>query len=331
MNTNSDRTGVVATASNNVTTGVLSGAIAAGGITIGGKAVASAASAEDLVTNINNNNYGVTATLNDDKTITLSNTTGENIDLRNSTAVGNNSVNSGFVSLQSKDGSNIVIGGVELAEAGLNKSDGVSFRGSSASVTTTGGVAAGDLKLNGINIEADAAAVDIDKVVVAINKQTKATGVLATAVDVNGLVSQTPANNTYLKLESNDGNSVRVEGNGTSKFGFAAQGGTDKIANSIDISTQSAASSAMAKIDAALDKVSATRGDLGAVQNRLQVTVNNLTTTSTNLADAKSRIEDTDFSAETTALAKAQILSQASTAMLSQANQSQQSVLKLLQ
>jgi flagellin len=87
----------------------------------------------------------------------------------------------------------------------------------------------------------------------------------------------------------------------------------------------------MAKIDAALDQVSSTRGDLGAVQNRLQVTVNNLTTTSTNLADAKSRIEDTDFSAETTALAKAQILSQASTAMLSQANQSQQSVLKLLQ
>ena len=90
------------------------------------------------------------------------------------------------------------------------------------------------------------------------------------------------------------------------------------------------ANKAMAKIDAALDQISSTRGNLGAIQNRLEVTVNNLTTTSTNLADAKSRIEDADFSTETTALAKAQILSQASTAMLAQANQSQQGVLKLL-
>ena len=59
--------------------------------------------------------------------------------------------------------------------------------------------------------------------------------------------------------------------------------------------------------------------------------MNNLTTNATNLTAAKSQITDADFSAETTALAKAQILSQASTAMLSQANQSQQGVLKLLQ
>jgi flagellin len=68
----------------------------------------------------------------------------------------------------------------------------------------------------------------------------------------------------------------------------------------------------------------------GAIQNRIESAVNNMTTNMTNLTDARSRIEDADFSTETTALAKAQILSQASTAMLSQANQSQQSVLKLL-
>ncbi|MEL6738055.1 MAG: flagellin, partial [Pseudomonadota bacterium] len=61
-----------------------------------------------------------------------------------------------------------------------------------------------------------------------------------------------------------------------------------------------------------------------------QSAINNLTTTSTNLTDARSRIEDADFSAESTALAKAQILGQASTAMLAQANQSQQNVLSLL-
>ncbi|WNO53689.1 flagellin, partial [Stakelama saccharophila] len=65
-------------------------------------------------------------------------------------------------------------------------------------------------------------------------------------------------------------------------------------------------------------------------QNQLQSAVNNLTSNVTNLTDARSRIEDADFSTETTNLAKAQILSQASTAMLAQANQSKQGVLQLL-
>jgi flagellin len=92
-----------------------------------------------------------------------------------------------------------------------------------------------------------------------------------------------------------------------------------------------ASRAALTTIDDALAEVSSVRAGLGASQNRLQSVVNNLTTNSTNLSDAKSRIEDADFSSETQALAKAQILSQASTAMLAQANQSQQGVLKLLQ
>ncbi|WP_230483403.1 flagellin N-terminal helical domain-containing protein [Sphingomonas sp. Leaf21] len=84
------------------------------------------------------------------------------------------------------------------------------------------------------------------------------------------------------------------------------------------------------QFDLGIGKVANIRAGLGAVQNRLQSAVNNLTSNMTNLSEARSRIEDTDYSVETTALAKAQILSQASTAMLSQANQSQQGVLKLL-
>ena len=84
------------------------------------------------------------------------------------------------------------------------------------------------------------------------------------------------------------------------------------------------------QFDVGIGKVANIRAGLGAVQNRLQSAVNNLTSNMTNLSEARSRIEDTDYSVETTALAKAQILSQASTAMLSQANQSQQGVLKLL-
>jgi len=86
----------------------------------------------------------------------------------------------------------------------------------------------------------------------------------------------------------------------------------------------------LANYDAALKTISTTRADLGASQNQLESAVTNLNNNITNLSDARSRIEDTDYSAETTALAKAQILSQASSAMLAQANQSQQNVLSLL-
>ncbi|WNO53687.1 flagellin [Stakelama saccharophila] len=82
--------------------------------------------------------------------------------------------------------------------------------------------------------------------------------------------------------------------------------------------------------DDAIDQVATVRAGLGASQNQLQSAVNNLTSNVTNLTDARSRIEDADFSTETTNLAKAQILSQASTAMLAQANQSKQGVLQLL-
>lgn len=84
-------------------------------------------------------------------------------------------------------------------------------------------------------------------------------------------------------------------------------------------------------IDAALAQVMTARTNLGAFQNRLEATVNLTTSGVTNLADARSRIEDADFSTETAALAKAQILNQAATAMLAQANQTQQQVLKLLE
>lgn len=102
----------------------------------------------------------------------------------------------------------------------------------------------------------------------------------------------------------------------------------DAIAS--DISTAAGATTALTDLDTALKAVATTRASLGAGQSRLGSVVNNLTTNVANLTDARSRIEDVDFSTETTNLAKAQILSQASTALLAQANQSQQGVLKLL-
>lgn len=112
----------------------------------------------------------------------------------------------------------------------------------------------------------------------------------------------------------------------------SAAGAADGVvtAAGISLETQSNATNALAKLDSALDTINAGRASLGAVQNRLESAITNLTSQATNLTEARSRIEDVDFSSETTEMAKSQILSQASTAMLAQANQSQQGVLQLI-
>ena len=118
------------------------------------------------------------------------------------------------------------------------------------------------------------------------------------------------------------------------KLGFktGTYGGVDngvKVA-SIDISTQAGAQVALTALDAALKSVSLNQAKLGAFQNRLDAVISNLTEVNQNMSASRSRIQDTDYAAETTNLAKSQIIQQAATAMLAQANQSSQSVLSLL-
>lgn len=109
-------------------------------------------------------------------------------------------------------------------------------------------------------------------------------------------------------------------------------GGEDgsSIAN-IDISTVAGAQKAIGAIDNALEKINETRGDMGAVQNRLDFTMNNLSNISENVSAARSRIEDADFAQESANLSRAQVLQQAGTSMLAQANAAPQQVLSLLQ
>lgn len=100
--------------------------------------------------------------------------------------------------------------------------------------------------------------------------------------------------------------------------------------STVNISTQTGAGDAIAIIDGALTRISSMRADLGAISSRLEKTVEALTSSSVNTAAARSRILDTDYAVETSALAKSQIIAQASTAMLAQANQQPQQVLQLL-
>ena len=89
-------------------------------------------------------------------------------------------------------------------------------------------------------------------------------------------------------------------------------------------------SAAITAIDAAIKTVSSQRADLGAIQNRFDHTINNLNTTIENTTASESRIRDTDMASEMTNFTRTQVLTQAGTAMLAQANQSTQSILKLL-
>ena len=99
---------------------------------------------------------------------------------------------------------------------------------------------------------------------------------------------------------------------------------------SVRINSREGASAVLAKLDDAMDKVNATRATMGAVMNRLDHVITNLSNVSMNLSASRSQIEDADYASASTELAKNQIMQQAGTAVLAQANTSQQSVLKLL-
>jgi flagellin len=98
----------------------------------------------------------------------------------------------------------------------------------------------------------------------------------------------------------------------------------------VRIHTRDGATAVLNLLDEAMDKVNATRATMGAVMNRLDHVINNLTNVSMNMSASRSQIEDADYAASSTELAKTQIMQQAATAVLAQANTSQQSVLKLL-
>ncbi|MFT4059401.1 MAG: flagellin [Legionella sp.] len=106
---------------------------------------------------------------------------------------------------------------------------------------------------------------------------------------------------------------------------------TDSVGiNSLDITTQTGAETAIQRIDSALTSITANRAAMGAMENRFEATIANLQNISDNTEAARSRIQDTDYAAEMANLTKNQILQQAGTAMLAQANSMPQSVLSLL-
>ena len=142
-----------------------------------------------------------------------------------------------------------------------------------------------------------------------------------------------------LRLSATNGNPISVElgGNADPKTlglidaNSTAGGRFGTAIASVSVDTIEKAQKAIVVVDKALDAINDVRSQLGAVNNRLDFTINNLLVVSENTSAAKSRIMDADFAAETAALSRAQVLQQASQAMLAQANASSQQVLQLLQ
>jgi flagellin len=145
--------------------------------------------------------------------------------------------------------------------------------------------------------------------------------------------------NAGLKLVSENGNPISIELSDNSEIArlglvesnTLGEGSFGTAISSIDVSTAANAQKAIGVIDNALETVNDIRSDLGAANNRLDFTISNLSNVSENTQAARARIVDADFAAETAALSRAQVLQQASQAMLAQANARPQQVLSLLQ
>jgi flagellin len=214
-----------------------------------------------------------------------------------------------------------------------------------AAAATSDGKLSG-MVLNGVTIsdvswKAGDTGVDVAKAVAAgLNAQMGETGLRATVSATGGITLESLKADKDVTLTAGTitggAGTVAVPANAT-QIGLtgitavtAAATASSSFVSSLDISSVKGAQQALEVVDKALTSVNSARADLGAVQNRFTSVVANLQTSSENLAASRSRIRDTDFAKETAELTRTQILQQAGTAMLAQANQVPQNVMSLL-
>ncbi|MEH3086285.1 MAG: flagellin [Xylophilus ampelinus] len=251
-------------------------------------------------------------------------------------------------------GDNITVGGVTNATGkGLAK---VNYGTASGTVTSTGitsGGAAGnyDAKISSGTFSitvSGSSAVDlgeikaassaderVGQIVAAINAKTNDTGVTA-------FLSKDDAGNTSISIRSSaltsagTAQTVTLSGFTSGNAGFAvtttaAATGTDTTGiDNVSVGTQADAWVAIKKIDSAINQVNSSRATLGALQSRFESSIENIQSQNENISASRGRIVDADFAKETANLSRAQILQQAGTAMVAQANQLPQSVMSLL-
>jgi len=176
-------------------------------------------------------------------------------------------------------------------------------------------------------------ATDAKTVAAAINQISGSDGGVIATVDANGGIdlSSTTSQTVAVTAGAGNGASVTLANLGMVASYAITNAGTVSNMNVANVQSVDSSNKALAQIDAALQQVAATGAQLGAYQNRFQAAITGLNTDSTNLQSARSGIQDTDYAMATSQLSKAQILQQASTAMVAQANTIPQNILTLLQ
>ncbi len=302
-------------------------------------------SMDELVSKINSQGAGlVKASLDDDGNMTLSSGSGATI----AVTAGNAATAAGFtggatgnarLTFEITDSSvksvDIAYGGTTGASAAQITAIGVQARTggdvTSGAGTVSSALTEGDLKINGVDIGAatgdTALGTQAEAMVKAINEKSSETGVVASVADSTA---------GTIKLDSVSGKEIKIEATtaATTATGLISANSTSSVGNSVadlDIGTMDGAQKALGTLDRALEQINSTRADMGAIANRLDFTMSNLSNVSENSSAARSRILDADFAQESAALSRAQVLQQASQAMLAQANARPQQVLSLLQ
>lgn len=289
---------------------------------------------------------GVKATVDDTGAVKLTSTNGKAIELKLTDSSANAAAVTAFTD-----------------STGLTAS--VAGTSTAGTAPTAGAYAAGAFKINGVEVGAIAdggtASGQGANTAAAINAVSDKTGVTAKADSVTGKISLSAADGRDIKLEDGTGtaaaatgitagtftgsvtlsssnvNGIVVGGENNANAGLAAYTGlkaadtkSTGTISSVDVSTATGAQAAIDTIDKALSSVNTSRANMGAYQNRFSAVVSNLQSSSESLSSSRSRIQDADFAAETASMTRGQILQQAGTAMLAQANSLPNGVLSLL-
>ncbi|KGH29191.1 flagellin [Comamonas testosteroni] len=253
---------------------------------------------------------------------------------------------SGTLAFQKADGNDITVTetisatatGTGVAAGFVTATNGTAATPASYNALTAGNLTLKGTNANAINIQVPAASTGAErseKLAAAINAETDKTGITATVN--NGALSLSSTKGdftigsdlTAANLKAATGLTAGISGGAAGGVSFVA-GTVQNGFASLDISDVRGADNAILAMDAALKSVNSARADLGAIQNRFESVVSNLSVNSENLSASKSRIMDADFASETANLSRSQILQQAGTAMVAQANQLPQGVLSLL-
>ncbi len=215
--------------------------------------------------------------------------------------------------------------------AAKQTSDAAVLTGTATAAGKVSGMEINGVKIDEIDVAIGDKAADVNKKLVnAINDKMDQTGVYASLDKDNNLELTSLKSGEALAFTEADSTATGLAADFTGIEAAVDADARDTVSG-LDISSVAGAQKALSIVDDALKSVNSSRADMGAIQNRFTSTIANLNTTSENLSASRSRIRDTDYAKETAELTRTQILQQAGTAMLAQANQSPQSVMSLLQ